>query len=101
MVIRKSKNLACATFPSSVTEPNYTTFYTEGLPEWLCPALGASAVLWGRHHFAERLREHRSSHLCPVQQGKYQKHCNKAAVTSIITADGFYEAKLSSVFFVA
>lgn len=48
-----------------------TLLTLKGVPERFCPTFGASAVLWGQHLFSKRLREHRPSHFCPVQQGKY------------------------------
>lgn len=49
---------------------SFTLLTLKGVPAWLCPTLGASAVLWGRHRFSKCLREHCTSHFCPVQQGE-------------------------------
>lgn len=46
----------------------------KGVPERFCPTFGASAVLRGRHLLSKCLREHRPSHFCPVQQGKYENN---------------------------
>lgn len=68
----------------------YITFLTlKGLPEWLCPALGASAVLWGRHQLPECLREHCTSHFCPVQQGKFGNKSIGWTIIAIMITAGF------------
>lgn len=65
--------LLSLTCPWQFVDISITLLTLKGVPEWLCPTFGASAVLWGGHLFSKCLREHCTSYFCPVQQGKYPK----------------------------